>query len=248
MADNPMDQDYTIPTALPATAYLFDPDSDLTENLHWYGPGKLHPTHLGDTFAQGRYAIIHKLDHSPHTLSWLARDLNTNTWRRLDTVHAATALARPRFRAAAADALGLALAICGHEGPNGSHVCIVWPLDSRKHAFRAGVPWGGDEIPMNADWFMNECAKLRGGVPPLCLHDIGEQEMLAILGRPRLIMADAEMRRRALVSQDLEWDQVPCYLVLRPDRIVDSGSSTEAEVGSDSEGWSERIGQALGLE
>ncbi|EAQ83737.1 predicted protein [Chaetomium globosum CBS 148.51] len=168
MASNPTDQDYTIPTALSPTAYLSDPESDLTERLDWYGLGKLHPTHLGDTFARGRYAIIHKLDHGPHTLSWLARDLDTNTWRRLDTVPAAVAaVARPRFRAAAADARGLALAVCGHEGPKGSNVCIVWPLDSRKHAFRGGVPWGGDEIPMNADWFMSECAKLKGGGPPV---------------------------------------------------------------------------------
>ena len=98
MASNPTDQDYTIPTALSPTAYLSDPESDLTERLDWYGLGKLHPTHLGDTFARGRYAIIHKLDHGPHTLSWLARDLDTNTWRRLDTVPAAAVPRRRRRR------------------------------------------------------------------------------------------------------------------------------------------------------
>ncbi|KAL2151016.1 hypothetical protein VTH82DRAFT_6114 [Thermothelomyces myriococcoides] len=59
---------------LKPSTYDRDLDSDLTEPLHWYGPGKLHPIHLGDTLGEGgRYRVVHKLDHGGEALSWLTR-------------------------------------------------------------------------------------------------------------------------------------------------------------------------------
>jgi hypothetical protein len=239
---------------LPPDAYIMDLDSDLTEHLQWYGPSKLQPAHLGDTFADGRYVLTHKLDHDNHTLSWLARDLETDTWRRLDTLHTAAEMAAPRLNAALADIeqrrgpmvsqaradeQGLALAVYGQTGPNGRHVVIVWPLESRKNFFRSGVPYGGDRIPMDAAWFVAECARLRAGDPPRCVHDISELEMMAILGRPRIILVDDELRRAAFVSRLITPEQIPNYLVLRPDRIVDPENPDEDEIETDSDEWPE---------
>jgi serine/threonine-protein kinase SRPK3 len=39
-----------------------------------YKEGGFHPVHLGDTFQNGRYTIIHKLGHGGFAVVWLARD------------------------------------------------------------------------------------------------------------------------------------------------------------------------------
>ena len=39
-----------------------------------YRPGGFHPVHLGDTFKEGRYRVIHKLGHGGFSTIWLARD------------------------------------------------------------------------------------------------------------------------------------------------------------------------------
>ncbi|KAK3293186.1 uncharacterized protein B0H64DRAFT_327573, partial [Chaetomium fimeti] len=243
------------PLVLPASTYASDISSDLTEPLHWYGMGKLHPSHLGDQVERGRYTIVHKLDHDNHTLSWLVRDNMTATWRRLDILHESEEMMAPRFRAAAqdlevraelgspaeADRRGLAVAFFTEPGPNGYHVHIVWPLHGAGNFFRSGVPFGGDDVRMDVDWFVRECAKLRRGVPPACFHDITAQEMLAILGRPRVIMLDAELARLVTVTESIAFPRVPRYLVLRPERIVDisrpdnSLAETEAETETDAD-------------
>ncbi|KAK4033649.1 hypothetical protein C8A01DRAFT_49801 [Parachaetomium inaequale] len=192
----------------------------------WYGPGGLHPTHLGDTLSNSRYTIVHKLDHSNHSLSWLTRDSATNTWRRIDIVLAspevtkfhANAVERDLLAhaadAARADARGSILELLHHRGPNCDHLCMVFPLNGTYNCFRWTVQGGGrDKTEMNEAWLVRQCAKLRKdraeesdgseAQAPENVHAITAEEMLAILGRPRL-------------SRD---DQVPRYLVLRPDRI-----------------------------
>ena len=44
------------------------------EPLERYRKGGYHPTHLGDTFKDGRYKIIHKLGWGGYATVWLARD------------------------------------------------------------------------------------------------------------------------------------------------------------------------------
>ncbi len=55
-----------------------DPYNDLTdESTEFpddYGPGKLHPVHLGDLFCGDRYKIIRKLGAGAFSTVWLARD------------------------------------------------------------------------------------------------------------------------------------------------------------------------------
>jgi hypothetical protein len=44
------------------------------ESLSMYRPGGLHPVHLGDTFKNGRYKIVHKLGWGSFSTVWLAKD------------------------------------------------------------------------------------------------------------------------------------------------------------------------------
>lgn len=44
------------------------------EKLSRYRPGGYHPVHLGDTFKDGRYKIVHKLGWGGFSTAWLARD------------------------------------------------------------------------------------------------------------------------------------------------------------------------------
>ena len=44
------------------------------ESLERYRKGGYHPTHMGDTFEDGRYKVIHKLGWGGYATVWLARD------------------------------------------------------------------------------------------------------------------------------------------------------------------------------
>lgn len=44
------------------------------EDLSRYKPGGYQPVHLGDTFKDARYRIIHKLGWGGFSTAWLARD------------------------------------------------------------------------------------------------------------------------------------------------------------------------------
>ena len=54
------------------------------EPLERYRKGGYHPTHLGDTFKDGRYKIIHKLGWGGYATVWLARDF---MWAYTDAIH-----------------------------------------------------------------------------------------------------------------------------------------------------------------
>jgi hypothetical protein len=197
---------------------------------------------------------VHKLDHDHHSLSWLARDNATHTWRRIDIVVASeevtkfhvAAIEREMVERAAdaarADAKGLTLEHFYHRGPNGArapngdylcrdNLCMVFPLNGSYNTFRWTVQGGGrDRTEMSEAWFVRQCAKLRRErnndgdgelrqYAPENVHAITAEEMLAILGRPRIIKVTRELREEAIVEEWIRDDQVPRYLVVRPDRI-----------------------------
>jgi hypothetical protein len=229
---------------LPVSVFQRDRNGDKTEHWQWYGPGKLHPTHLGDTLKNNRYIIVHKLDHDNHALSWLARDNHTDTWKRISIRHASPSVHEDSIRTvnkhlaeraaigdAAADEKGLAVDAFLHHGPNGTHVCMVFPLQGYMGCFR----WEAhDECRMDERWFVRQCTRLRseeGRKGPDSVHEITEAEMMKILGRPQVIMVDDKFRSALSVYPELRREQLPHYLVVRPERIgydIDFWLSDEA--------------------
>ncbi|KAK4243990.1 hypothetical protein C7999DRAFT_35667 [Corynascus novoguineensis] len=196
-----------MPTIAPLTSinlgpwtYTKDLDPDLTEHLQ-------------------RYTIIHKLDHGNHSLSWLARDNAARAWRRIDIVHAApdvsvhiqrrvNAQLRERDDAkfdgrsygSIAEAKGMPLSTFFHRGPNGRHLYVMFPLNGATNCFRWGLKQC-DRVEMNEAWFVRECARLRAAdgnaVAPVSVHELTAREMLAILGRPRLVEVTGELWEQA---------------------------------------------------
>lgn len=47
------------------------------ENLDHYRQGGYHPVHIGDTFLQGKYVVVHKLGHGNMSTVWLAAEETT---------------------------------------------------------------------------------------------------------------------------------------------------------------------------
>ena len=53
------------------------------ENLNQYRPGGYHPVHLNDTFANGRYTVVHKLGFGTFYTVWLVCDGTTSQYLSL---------------------------------------------------------------------------------------------------------------------------------------------------------------------
>ncbi|KAF7322163.1 Protein kinase [Mycena kentingensis (nom. inval.)] len=109
---------------------------DSAEDPQSYRPGGLHPTHLGDSFSDGRYTVVHKLGYGLRSTVWLVRDAESSSYVAL------------KILASERDPSG-ALTVLKHleetydgdeegsrhvarmldhfmyEGPNGRHLCIV---------------------------------------------------------------------------------------------------------------------------
>ena len=222
------------PLTLPPLSYL---QCEHVENLQWYGPQKLHPTHFGDRLNNNRFTVVAKLDHQNHSTSWLCRDTARHQWRRIDNIHASNDIKRAKVRAfresmderyavrgrltsealqADADTAGLPIEMFAERGPNGEHVCVVFSLNGCWNSFRCEI-W--DKTLMDERWFVRECAKLREGVAPESVHVITEEEMVRILGRPQIIEVTDKLWERVVITDGIQRDQVPRYLVLRPERI-----------------------------
>ena len=126
------------------------------ENILDYQPGGYHPVVLGDTLKDGRYKIYHKLGYGGFSTVWVARDTmyvvpsaissplmlttyRSEQWVSMKIVKAGrTGQCRELFnlRALSEHAKGnlgskhivQLLDDFRHEGPNGSHLCLVLEL------------------------------------------------------------------------------------------------------------------------
>ncbi|RAH52858.1 kinase-like protein [Aspergillus piperis CBS 112811] len=109
------------------------------EKLSKYRPGGYHPVSLGEIFKDGRYQIHHKLGWGGFSTVWLAHDKEKNQWvsvkiMRADTsqgsqeLHNLQLLADPSQGKPSAKYIVSVLDSFTHQGPNGTHLCIVFEL------------------------------------------------------------------------------------------------------------------------
>ncbi|KAF7324783.1 Protein kinase [Mycena kentingensis (nom. inval.)] len=99
-----------------------------------YRPGGLHPVHLGDVF-NNRYKVVHKLGHGASSTTWLVEDADTGGFASVKIIAASrrfTELPVLKHLEATYSAteegskhVVRMLDHFEHEGPNGTHQCIV---------------------------------------------------------------------------------------------------------------------------
>ncbi|KAI4524606.1 kinase-like protein [Schizophyllum commune Loenen D] len=130
--------------------------SEDEEELSDYCQGGYHPVYIGDTFSHGRYIVVRKLGWGHFSTVWLAKDTQTNRHVALKIVKSAnryteTALDEirllqriissktaspdnPQGVPSPADTHPGRSHVIGfldhfrHEGPNGTHVCMVFEV------------------------------------------------------------------------------------------------------------------------
>ncbi|KAF9061732.1 kinase-like domain-containing protein [Rhodocollybia butyracea] len=109
------------------------------ENFKLYRPGGFHPVHLGDTFHNDRYTVVHKLGYGSYSTVWLVKDSVTNRFAALkiivsESTNIASEMAVFRHLQQSSnldidngdkDYVVHLLDEFEHHGPNGMHQCIV---------------------------------------------------------------------------------------------------------------------------
>ncbi|KXG46500.1 uncharacterized protein PGRI_053560 [Penicillium griseofulvum] len=108
------------------------------ESLSRYRPGGYHPVSLGDTFANDRYKIYHKLGWGGFSTVWLAKDRDRNEWVALKIMTANSSISREleilnflerqSENGLSSNYVVQLLDAFTHEGPNGVHQCLVFEL------------------------------------------------------------------------------------------------------------------------
>ncbi|OBT63363.1 hypothetical protein VE03_07236 [Pseudogymnoascus sp. 23342-1-I1] len=109
------------------------------EPLSRYRQGGCHPVTLGDAFDDGRYTVLHKLGWGSYSTVWLARDKRGNRWVALKIMSAESteksreicnllALSNSSQEGLAAHYIVQLLDEFTHDGPNGTHECLVFEL------------------------------------------------------------------------------------------------------------------------
>lgn len=109
---------------------------EAVEDPEGYRPGGYHPVHLGDTYENGRYKVLHKLGAGGYSTTWLARDGNSERYVALKVVKASETAScaelkmLQRLAADESEHPGRAhvRSLLDHftiSGPNGEHCCLV---------------------------------------------------------------------------------------------------------------------------
>ncbi|KAK9426952.1 kinase-like protein [Lipomyces doorenjongii] len=109
------------------------------EKLSRYQPGGYHPVCLGDTFKDGRYKIHHKLGWGGFSTVWLAKDRKRKQWVSMKIMTADSTTQSQELRNLQSLAGHAQGSLCSkyvvqlldeflHQGPNGTHQCLVFEL------------------------------------------------------------------------------------------------------------------------
>ena len=138
---------------------------DSIENIELYRPGGLHPVSIGDVFARGRYKVLHKLGYGGSSTVWLARDQGPQgqspasgslvalkvisaieSSKRNDEVAELTIPFKlDAFSSAtqntARDNIQVTKDYFTEDGPNGTHLCIVYQFAGPSLRSMSSTPW-----------------------------------------------------------------------------------------------------------
>ena len=119
--------------------FKYIPANELCENLEGYRLGGYHPVTLGDTFAEARYKVLHKLGSGSYGTMWLARDQTHHRYVALKLLTADKSQGSNELRVyqhlqvrRTKDETNTHIAqLLDHfevEGPYGNHLCLILPL------------------------------------------------------------------------------------------------------------------------
>ncbi|KAF7316214.1 Protein kinase [Mycena indigotica] len=127
------------------------------ENPYNYQPQGFHPIHIGDSFSDGRYTVLHKLGHGKSSTIWVVHDANDNSLKSLKVVAAwrsDTEVQVLRHLEANFDEqeegsqhVARMFDAFIHEGPNGRHQCIVGEVLGPNLASYVGNFWASERFP-----------------------------------------------------------------------------------------------------
>ncbi|KAF7316218.1 Protein kinase [Mycena indigotica] len=122
-----------------------------------YKPQGLHPVHLGDSFADGRYTVTHKLGHGKSSTIWVVHDAHDDSLKSLkiiaawksDTEVQVLQHLEANFDEQEEGSQHVARMFDAfiHEGPNGKHQCIVGEILGPDLGSYVGDYWETDCFP-----------------------------------------------------------------------------------------------------
>ena len=104
------------------------------ESINYYLPGGYHPVHLGDTFHNGTYQVVHKLGFGGYSTVWLVKDRKQGRYASMKVLAAEASVSEVdvmrhvQRNGGALSGREFVVQLIDefeHTGPNGIHRCII---------------------------------------------------------------------------------------------------------------------------